>query len=145
MTETGSMARRASRFRDYAALAVVGALVLLGIATAAESWHLAQQRKETVASALTGGDPQRAPALIRRYGCGGCHAISALNGADGKVAAPLDDFRERVYIAGVVRNSPDNLIRWIVSPRTMSARTAMPATGITEREARDVAAFLYSH
>ena len=51
---------------------------------------------------------------------------------------------QRVYVGGVVANSPDNLVRWIVSPQTFSPRTAMPATGITEAEGRDVAAYLYS-
>jgi len=53
--------------------------------------------------------------------------------------------RERVYIAGIVPNTADNLVQWIVNPQSFSSQTAMPATGISEREARDVAAFLYSH
>jgi cytochrome c2 len=103
------------------------------------------KRNHDIAVALTGGDPARAPALIRRYGCGGCHTISAIRGADGQVAAPLDHLRKRVYIAGVVQNTPANMVRWIVSPRTVSPRTAMPETGITEDEARHVAAFLFAH
>jgi cytochrome c len=43
-----------------------------------------------------------------------------------------------------VLNSPDNLTRWMVSPQTFSPRSAMPATGISEAEARDVAAYLYA-
>ncbi len=50
-----------------------------------------------------------------------------------------------MYIAGVAANTADNLIRWIVAPRTFSERTAMPATGISEAEARDIAAYLYAH
>ena len=49
-----------------------------------------------------------------------------------------------VYVGGVVTNSPDNLIKWILSPQAFSPRSAMPATGITEAEARDIAAYLYS-
>jgi cytochrome c len=128
-------------------IACAGAAVLaLGVAASGLGvWALASQRNHAVAAALTGGDPARGPALIRRYGCGGCHTISALTGADGKVAGPLDGLRQRVYIGGVLPNEPSNLVRWIVSPRDFSPRTAMPATGITETEARDVAAFLYAH
>ena len=93
---------------------------------------------------MTGGDIARAPDLIRRYGCAGCHTIPGIPGGDGKVGGPLQDIRQRVYVGGVVTNSPDNLVRWIVSPQTFSPRSAMPATGITEAEARDVAAYLYS-
>ena len=57
---------------------------------------------------------------------------------------PLADIIHRVYVGGVVTNSPDNLVRWIVSPQAFSPRSAMPATGISESEARDVAAYLYS-
>ena len=93
---------------------------------------------------MTGGDPARAPALIRRYGCAGCHTIPGIPGGDGQVGSSLADLRQRVYIAGVVTNSPDNLMHWIVTPQTFSPRTAMPATGISETEARDVAAYLYA-
>jgi cytochrome c2 len=121
-------------------LAVVA--VLAG-AAAAQAWMMASQ-KEDVARAMTEGDPSRAPALIRRYGCAACHTIPGIYGSDGQVGGPLSDIRKRVYVAGVVTNSPDNLIRWIVDPPQFSPQTAMPATGISEREARDVAAYLYA-
>ena len=98
-----------------------------------------------LAAALTGGNPDRAPPLLRRYGCTGCHTISALTGADGKVAPPLQQLRKRVYIAGKLTNTPTNLVQWIVSPQHISPGSAMPDTGISEAEARDVAAFLYAH
>jgi cytochrome c1 len=56
----------------------------------------------------------------------------------------LADLRERVYVGGVLWNSSDNLIGWIVDPQRFSPHSAMPATGITEAEARDVAAYLYA-
>ncbi len=122
-----------------------GVAAAAALATAALAWDSSVSREEAIAAAITGGDPSQGPALIRRYGCAGCHTISALHGADGKVAAPLDQLRKRVYIGGVALNSPDNLVRWIVSPRTFSPQSAMPATGISEAEARHVAAFLYAH
>jgi cytochrome c len=103
-----------------------------------------QASDRAMAKALTRGDPARAPALLRRYGCVGCHTVPGLPGADGKVAPPLEELRSRVYIAGKVQNTPDNLIRWIVSPQALVPGSAMPQTGISESEARDVAAFLYN-
>jgi cytochrome c2 len=122
-----------------------GLPVIAVVATAIIAWDVSTSHDEAIARALTGGDPSQGPYLIRRYGCGGCHTISALPGADGKVAASLNQLRKRVYIGGVTLNSPDNLVRWIVAPRTFSPQTAMPATGIGEAEARHVAAFLYAH
>lgn len=123
-------------------IAAAGILIAVGIAAgfAANS----RRQSEHIARAMTGGDPTRAPALIRRYGCAGCHTISGIPGGDGQVGGSLEDLRKRVYIAGVVGNSPDNLIQWIVAPRAFAPRTAMPTTGISEAEARDVAAYLYA-
>ena len=126
-------------------LAVTGLIAVSAIAAAvaALGWS-SRQQTESVARAMTGGDPTRAPALMRRYGCAGCHTIPGVPGGDGQVGSSLADLRARVYIAGVATNSPDNLVRWIVTPQAFSQRTAMPATGINEAEARDVAAYLYA-
>ena len=124
-------------------LAGAVAVLIAAAAGAASLWQM-QDRSSSTAVAMTGGDIARAPELIRRYGCAGCHTIPGIAGGDGKVGGPLKDIRQRVYVGGVVTNSPDNMIRWIVSPQTFSPRTAMPATGISEAEARDVAAYLYS-
>ena len=121
------------------------AAILIAAAAVAGAFWQKQHRATSSAVAMTGGDISRAPELIRRYGCAGCHTIPGIPGGDGKVGGSLKDIRQRVYIGGVVTNAPDNLIRWIVSPQTFSPRTAMPAAGITEAEARDVAAYLYSH
>ena len=120
---------------------------LLGIASATAVGLIwaSQNQSERIARAMTGGDPSRAPAFIRRYGCAGCHTIPGVPGADGKVGGALSGIKHRVYIGGVATNSAENLTRWIMAPQTFSPDSAMPATGISESEARDVAAFLYSH
>lgn len=125
---------------------IIAVPIAISAGAAAYAWASSRQQQNRVAAALTNGDPSHGPDLIRRYGCGGCHTISAVPGADGKVAAPLDELRERVFIGGgVIRNTPDNLVHWIINPRRFSPKTAMPRTGIDEKEARDVAAFLYAH
>lgn len=133
------LARSSSRW-SLLGMAILGVALAAGAATYWQS----QQQTTNVAKAMTGGYPSRAPELIRRYGCAGCHTIPGIPGGDGQVGGPLKDLRQRVYVGGVVLNSPDNLTRWMVSPQTFSPRTAMPATGISEPEARDVAAYLYS-
>jgi cytochrome c len=127
-----------------AAFAIAPAIVLVAAAIAGPYILSSRQQTDSVARAMTGGDPSRAPALIRRYGCAGCHTIAGIPGGDGLVGNSLDDLRGRVYIAGVTTNSPDNLVKWIVAPQTFSPRSAMPATGISDAEARDVAAYLYA-
>jgi cytochrome c1 len=39
---------------------------------------------------------------------------------------------------------PDRLVPWILDPRALDPDTAMPGLGLTEREARDAAAYLYT-
>jgi mono/diheme cytochrome c family protein len=125
---------------SYVLAGLVVALALIGVAA---NFVKDRERRQAVAIALTAGDPTRAPEIFRRYGCGGCHLIPGVPGADGKVGGPLTDLRQRVYIGGVVNNTPENLVQWIVFPQRFSANSAMPATGISEAEARDLAAYLY--
>ena len=108
-----------------------------------------------LALALTGcgsaGGPQvggsdsarRGERLIVRYGCGGCHTIPGVRGANGRVGPELDDLRGQRFIAGVLPSSPENAARWIEDPKRFSPRTVMPDVGVTPAEARDIAAYLY--
>ena len=96
------------------------------------------------AAQLVGGDAGRGRLAMREYGCGACHTIPGVVGADGLVGPPLAGVGGRAYIAGVLTNTPDHLIRWIVDPVGVDPLTAMPITGVSEREARDIATFLYT-
>jgi len=50
----------------------------------------------------------------------------------------------RTFIAGVVANDRADLIRWLRSPQSLNADSAMPDLGVTERDAADMVAYLYS-
>jgi cytochrome c len=93
---------------------------------------------------VTDGDPRRAPALIEAYGCGTCHRIPGVNGALGRIGPPLTRFADRAYVAGVLANTPANLVHWIRNPQSVVPGNAMPDMGVTERDARDIAAYLYA-
>ena len=96
------------------------------------------------AARLTGGQPDRGRDLLRTYGCQSCHTIPGVTGANGLVGPPLTRIASRVYVAGHLPNTPENLMRWIRHPRQVSADTAMPDTGVTEKDARHIAAYLYT-
>lgn len=93
----------------------------------------------------TGGDPARGAHVIAAAGCGACHHIASVAGARGFVGPPLDNISQRVYVAGRLTNTPDNLAQWIQDPKSVDPLTAMPNTGLSERDARDVVAYLYAH
>src|SRR5437762_3792398 len=96
------------------------------------------------ANNLTGGDAERGNASIRKYGCASCHTIPGITGAQSKVGPDLSGLASRVYIAGVLTNSPENLVAWIENPQAVDDKTAMPNMGVSARDARDIAAYLYT-
>ena len=97
------------------------------------------------AARLTGGGrASRGADAIRRYGCGSCHTIPGIPGAKGQVGPPLAGVGGRAYIAGVLTNTADNMVRWIVNPPAVDSLTAMPLLGVSPAEARDIAAYLYT-
>jgi len=96
------------------------------------------------AMAMTGGDPDGAPPLFRRYGCVSCHTIPGIEGADATVGPPLASMARRSYIAGVLPNTPLNMERWIMDPPAVDPLTAMPFLGVTAPDARAIAAYLYT-
>ncbi len=96
------------------------------------------------AEAVTGGDRNRGRAAILKYGCGACHSITGIADARGLVGPPLTGVGNRMYIAGVLPNTPDNIVRWIQDPKAINEKTAMPKLGVSAQEATDAAAYLYS-
>lgn len=90
-----------------------------------------------------GGDAKSGALLMEFYGCGSCHMIPGVRGAEGVVGPPLTAWGRRSLIAGAVANEADNLVQWIVDPQSIEPGTAMPAVGTTPAEARDIAAYLY--
>jgi cytochrome c len=93
---------------------------------------------------MTDADSDRGAKLIQSYGCGGCHEVPGVDGARGVVGPPLQKFGKRVYVAGMVRNTPDNLMNWLKEPQTIVPGNAMPNLGVDDRDARDMAAYLYT-
>lgn len=89
-------------------------------------------------------DAERGKVLIQQYGCSACHTVPGVPGARGRVGPRLDQLSTKIYIAGVLPNSPQNLVFWIQHPQEVDPRTAMPDLGVSEKDARDIAAHLYS-
>ena len=93
---------------------------------------------------LPGADAARGEMAIRTFGCGACQVVPGISGATGRVGPKLEDLPEQMYVGGVLANTPENLGRWIQNPRHYSPRTAMPELGVSEQQARDMAAYLYT-
>jgi cytochrome c2 len=125
------LARRASPAAPFALASALALNVLL--AHAAEPvW------------AVPGGSAQRGVQRITQFGCAACHTIPGIKGAKGNIGPPLIRFGDRTYVAGMLRNTPPNLVRWIREPQAVVPGNAMPNMGVSEADARDIAAYLYT-
>ncbi|HKP62892.1 MAG TPA: c-type cytochrome [Polyangiales bacterium] len=100
--------------------------------------------RSSAVSAHTGGDPERGERLIRGSGCAACHSVPGIRKPRGVVGPSLSGFASRAFIAGVVPNTPRNLVRWVMDPPAVAPGTAMPALGLNDAQAQDVAAYLYT-
>jgi cytochrome c2 len=98
----------------------------------------------TMDQTVPGGDAQQGKQAITRYGCGSCHIIAGVAGADGLVGPPLTGIADRAYIAGMLSNTPNNMVTWIVDPQAIVPGNAMPILGVSQNEARDISAYLYT-
>ena len=114
----------------------IGVLLLMDCSRSSEA--------EQVAMAATGGSAARGAAAIARYGCGSCHIIPGVSGASGLAGPPLSGIGSRIYVAGVLQNTPLNMIRWIENPPGVNEHTVMPNLGVTHQDAVDIAGYLYT-
>jgi cytochrome c len=96
------------------------------------------------ASETTGGIPEHGKKAIGKYGCTACHTIDGIS-SEAMVGPPLTRLAARSYLAGNMQNNAANLIRFIQHPRAVHKDTAMPEIGLTDEEARDIAAYLYTY
>ena len=93
---------------------------------------------------IANGDVERGKQAMVNYGCNSCHTIPGVSGANALAAPPLIGISKRSYLAGMLENTPENLMRWIQHPRQVNPHTAMPEQNVTDQDARDMAAYLYS-
>jgi mono/diheme cytochrome c family protein len=89
-------------------------------------------------------DPVRGKMALKQYACTTCHSIPGVVGDHAPVGPPLDRIGARDYLGGVLPNSRENMVRWLRAPQEVSPRSAMPDLGVTERDAVDMAEYLYT-
>jgi cytochrome c1 len=82
---------------------------------------------------------------MKAFGCGACHTVPGVPGADGRIGPELSGLADHENIAGRLENTPDNLVRWISHPQEVDPGNVMPDLGVPDSAARDIAAYLYEH
>ena len=119
----------------------IGVLLALACTPADRSVSDARAGPETY---LDLGNANAGRELTAQFGCGACHVIPGVRDATALIGPSLDHVSQRTYIAGVLRNTPENLIEWIMSPRSIKRATVMPDIVVSRQEASDIAAYLYT-
>ncbi|MCL4182945.1 MAG: c-type cytochrome [Burkholderiaceae bacterium] len=100
------------------------------------------ERVDGDARPLRPADAERGRRAIPQHGCTACHVIAGVVGAPVHVGPPLAGFARRERLPGGLAATPDNLVRWLRDPAALDAHTAMPALGLDEQDAHDIAAYL---
>lgn len=129
-----------------ASLRFVTILLAFGVAGAFASGvvqyreYIEQGRRS--AEVMSGGSVDAGNIAIERHGCGSCHIIPGIAAAAGRVGPSLRGVARRAFIAGKLQNGPQALALWVRFPRHVSPDTAMPEQPMSDRDARDIAAYL---
>ncbi len=84
--------------------------------------------------------------LFTTKGCIACHSMQAVNAPKGMVGPNLANVGARSYIAaGTLKNTDENLTRWIRDPQGIKKGVLMPNLGINETDAKALVAYLRAH
>lgn len=81
---------------------------------------------------------------MMRVGCASCHYVPGISWPEGTVGPALSGFSRQALIAGRLPNRPDILAAFVRNAPAVLAGTKMPAMPLNEKEAADVAAYLYA-
>jgi cytochrome c1 len=119
--------------REVAQFAKAGLVLSLGLCAAGCNAFGSSQSSDA---------QRRGADLIIANGCGTCHSIPGIAGARGNVGPPLDHIGTRVFVAGMLRNTPDNMVRWLKNPQAIIPGNAMPNMNLNDAQTRDITAYL---
>jgi cytochrome c len=117
-------------------MAVLGPLVAAALVAGCST------RPAALPPGATAGDVAAGQEALSAYGCGACHRIPGIRGANALVGPPLDSWSQRTFVAGLLPNNQASLERWIRDPQGVQPGNAMPDLDVTEADARDMAAYL---
>ncbi len=113
-----------------------------GVTTASQGATVQQPSS----AAKQGAEYAAGEKLFTTKGCIGCHSLQAVNAPKGMVGPNLANIGARSYIgAGMLKNTDENLARWIRDPQGIKKGILMPNLGINEADAKALVAYLRAH
>ena len=80
--------------------------------------------------------------VFERQACINCHTVQGTI-ANGRFGPDLTHLMSRDTLgAGIIKNTPENLQRWITDPNDFKQGTLMPAMHLTDRQNEQITAYL---
>ena len=119
---------------------MTGRATLLGLACALCGMMLSSCQR---INAYIDQDAARGLELAEFYGCAACHEIPGA-ATTGYVGPALRGVQRRAYLAGGLPNTPETMVELIRFPDRARPGTLMPNLRVSEPDARELAAFLYT-
>jgi cytochrome c oxidase subunit II len=100
------------------------------------------RRQQQPAATPTGADAVAGQKVITTVGCGSCHAIRGTT-LKGTFGPDLTHFGSRGGIAAyTLRNTPENLLRWIQDPQAVKPECNMPNVPLPLQQQQQLVAYL---
>jgi cytochrome c oxidase subunit 2 len=119
--------------------ALMGLRVIVQTPAAFAQWVSAQQAPPAEPS----GSAADGKAVYARSACVGCHTIRGVSA--GTLGPDLTHFgSRRTLAAGLRPNTPENVAAWVRDPQALKPAVKMPGLGLSETDARALAAYLLS-
>jgi cytochrome c oxidase subunit 2 len=104
------------------------------------------QKDTAAAAAPQGPEYAKGEKLFMTKGCMGCHSLQAVKAPKGLIGPNLANVGSRSHIAaGWLKNTDENLERWIREPQAVKKGVLMPNLGVTVEESRALRAYLRAH
>jgi cytochrome c oxidase subunit 2 len=104
------------------------------------------QKDAAAAAAPQGPEYAKGEKLFMTKGCMGCHSLQAVKAPKGLIGPNLANVGSRSHIAaGWLKNTDENLERWIREPQAVKKGVLMPNLGVTVEESRALRAYLRAH
>ena len=103
-----------------------------------------QQQQLQAPAPPAGGDAAQGAQIFQQRTCANCHAIAGTP-ATAHAGPDLTHVASRQTLgAGVLDNTPDNLMKWLADPQAVKPGNHMPSLRMTEEELRALVAYLES-
>ena len=76
---------------------------------------------------------------IFKKSCLGCHAVG---GEGGKLGPNLTNFADRMRVAGILENNPENLTKWLKDPQQVKPGNNMPNLNLSDDQVKALVEYM---